>query len=371
MKFAAAALLLVSGLLLPAGCERDKPLLIGFSGCLTGKFSDLGVSGRDGAMLAAERINGTGGVNGRKIELLIRDDENDPVTALRADEELMDAGVEAIIGHMTSGVTMIAKVLADARKVPMISPTASTEELTGVKDYFFRVVPPNSAEIRPLVGYVATETSIRTVTAAADASNRAYTYPWTSGFADRLTARGGRLLNTVFFDSGKGRPDYSSLAEQLLEPGPDAVLLTAGSLDTAYLAQQIRKLDEEIPLIPCGWAMTEELLRKGGRAVEGMVFATPFYLQSRDPEYTAFRTSFLERYGREPDFAAINAYEALWALAQALEGDCKTDLKDCLLSTESYRGLQGRFTLDDYGDPQRDFVILRIENGSFRRVETP
>ena len=115
--------------------------------------------------------------------------------------------------------------------------------------------------------------------------------------------------------------------------------------------------------------MTEELIDNGGEAAEGMIFATPFSLQSENPEYVSFREDFISRFGREPDFAAINAYESLWTIVQALEGDSDGDIKRCLLRSEPYRGLQGSFRLDRFGDPERDFVILRIRNGTYTQAD--
>ena len=105
---------LAAPLLLLGGCARNEPFIVGFSGCLTGKFSDLGTSARDGVILAVERFNETGGLQGKRIELIIRDDRNDPVTALAADKELVENGARVIIGHMTSGITLSAKVQTDA-----------------------------------------------------------------------------------------------------------------------------------------------------------------------------------------------------------------------------------------------------------------
>ncbi|MGM0427217.1 MAG: ABC transporter substrate-binding protein, partial [Thermodesulfobacteriota bacterium] len=91
------------------GCDREKePIKLGFSGCLTGRLSDLGTSGRNGAILAVEQVNEAGGINGRPVELIVRDDRQNKAEALRVDQELMAEGVVAIIGHMTSTMSITA-----------------------------------------------------------------------------------------------------------------------------------------------------------------------------------------------------------------------------------------------------------------------
>ncbi len=90
--------------------NRNNTIKIGFSGCLTGHLSDLGIGGRDAVILAVKEINAKGGVNGKKIKLIIKDDKNDPAAAVKADKELVSSGCIAIIGHMTSSIS-----IADAR----------------------------------------------------------------------------------------------------------------------------------------------------------------------------------------------------------------------------------------------------------------
>lgn len=114
-----------------AGCSKPEPILIGFSGQLSGAYADLGIKGRDGVSLAVEKINASGGIYGRPVKLLIRDDKGTPDGARTADRELIDAGVVAIIGHMTSSQAMAAMEVIETAGVVLISPTATTEELTG------------------------------------------------------------------------------------------------------------------------------------------------------------------------------------------------------------------------------------------------
>ncbi|MBW1797231.1 MAG: ABC transporter substrate-binding protein, partial [Deltaproteobacteria bacterium] len=90
------------------GCENKKPVKVGFVGGLTGRLSYLGTAGRNGVILAVEEINEAGGINGRPVELITRDDGHDPKVAVKVDRELIGEGVVAIIGHMTSSMSMAA-----------------------------------------------------------------------------------------------------------------------------------------------------------------------------------------------------------------------------------------------------------------------
>lgn len=113
-------------LLALSACSDSSPILIGFSGQLTGKIADIGVPARNGVQLAVETINAAGGINGRKLKLIIKDDGNTPEQAIRVDQELINAGVIAVIGHFTSTQTMAALPLFNKNKVVLLSPTTST-----------------------------------------------------------------------------------------------------------------------------------------------------------------------------------------------------------------------------------------------------
>lgn len=132
--------------LLLAGCAPPpEPISIGFIGGSSGRVADLGIAGRDGVQLAVDLRNQEGGVGGRMVRLLVRDDEQNPEAAARALRELIDQGVVAVVGPMTSAMAMATVPIANEAKLLMISPTVSTEDLSGRDDYFFRVGSSNHA----------------------------------------------------------------------------------------------------------------------------------------------------------------------------------------------------------------------------------
>ena len=105
------------------GCSEQKPIKIGFVGGLSGRVADLGIGGRDGALLAVEHWNQNGGVNDRAVQLLVRDDQQNVETARKIVKQLLSEGVVAIIGHMTSSmsvttVPLVRKLTQATRSAP-------------------------------------------------------------------------------------------------------------------------------------------------------------------------------------------------------------------------------------------------------------
>ncbi|MDD3306709.1 MAG: ABC transporter substrate-binding protein [Acetobacterium sp.] len=124
----------------------QQPITIGFSAGLTGNASEMGVNGRNGLMIAVAEINAAGGVNGRPVELMIKDDQNNPEIALAVDQELYQDGVSFIIGHMTSNMARLTLPFVNQNNLLMLSPTMSSYELVDQDDHFISMVSSNDAD---------------------------------------------------------------------------------------------------------------------------------------------------------------------------------------------------------------------------------
>lgn len=362
-------ILLLMILFCTAGCENKTPIKVGFAGCLTGRLSDLGISGRNGVMLAVEQINKAGGIRGHRVELIIKDDKHDAETARRVDKELIQEGVVAIIGHMTSTMTMAVIPLINKEKIVMISPTASTNELTGIDDYFFRVTPSTIAEVEILAGYIFQTMGLKKMACVYDLSNRTFTEAWYQNFKKDFEKRGGKIIFTESFTSGKDMA-YLDMTRNLLRSNPEGLIIIAGALDTAMICQQLRKLGSNLPVISSGWGNTPDLIQHGGTAVEGVIVSQTYDYESLYEPYQKFKKAFAGRFGKDPDFGSIFGYEAARLLIQALsQDDAQENLKAALLRQKRLNGLQGEIRMDKYGDATCKRFLITVKDGQFRTME--
>ena len=111
-----------------AGCSPPEPIRLGFIGGISGRVADLGIAGRNGAALAIEMRNKSGGINGRPVELIVEDDKQDPEIAKRGISRLIGNKVHAIIGPMTSTMAMASLPLINEARMTMISPTVTSSK---------------------------------------------------------------------------------------------------------------------------------------------------------------------------------------------------------------------------------------------------
>ena len=361
--------LVVAGLLLAAGaCGDPEPYAIGYVGGLTGGFGNLGQEGRDGVMLAVERANDGGGIDGHWIELIVKDDQQDENIALAVDQELIDAGVAAIIGHMTSSMSVAAVPLINRSDVPMVSPTTSTNALSGIDDQFLRVYAPNRLEAAKLAAHARNDLALSRVQVVYDLSNRAHTETWLEAFGGEFKRLGGTLAPSISYTSDPS-VRFRALAESVVGTAPDGLLILANALDTARLCQQLRNLGFPGAILVSQWSVTTDILKLGGNAAEGIRFLNTYDRDSEKPRFLAFKSDFKKRFNYEPDFAAVFAYEAAEVVLQSLRDAGGTrDLKKAILSRRRFQGLQGEFEFDEFGDVVRDMVLMTIRDGRFAYV---
>ena len=352
-------------------CSPPEPVRIGFIGTISGRGADLGISGRNGTELAIEMRNAAGGVNGRPIEFLTRDDGNDPEHARTAFRELVREGADVVIGPMTSSMAMALLPEANSAGVVLMSPTATSNALSGKDDHFFRVVAPTEAFAARSAENLYRSRKVRSLAVIYDARNAAYAGSWLADFRTTFERLGGRILSVLTFESGP-EERFAPLAASLLGEGADGVLMLANSLDAALIAQQLRKLDQTVVLAASEWAATERLTEIGGRSVEGILIASFLDENNDEPAFLNFSRDYVERYGNQPSFGALTGFDAANAALDALAArDGDTSLRDQLKSHPEVDGAQGRFRFDPYGDGQRETYVMTVEDGRFKRLPNP
>ena len=186
-------------------CESKKPLRIGFVAGTSGRVADLGISGLDAVQMAVEQCNQDGGIGGRRVELRIKNDRQDPDTARQVVQELIDENVMASIGPMTSAMAVAVAPLLNAARILHVSPTATTQQLSGRDDYFFRVSATTREYASRSARYQITSGNMRRISAAYDTGNRSFSENWLENFKAPFTAKGGEIIATIGFNTKETR----------------------------------------------------------------------------------------------------------------------------------------------------------------------
>lgn len=349
-------------------CDKNQ-ILLGFSAELTGINADLGVQGRNGVTLAVEEINESGGINGKRIKLLIKDDQGTPEKAMEADKELIKSGVIAIIGHMTSSLSIASIPLMNKEKTVLLSPTTSSEKVTGIKDYFFRVQGSLGFSARILGEYADQDKNIKNVLILLDSKNKEYGIPFKTNFLNGFQRESQKKADTIEFSS---LDDFSwnNKIKEINTDLYDGILIIASPVSTAVIIQAIRKKDKRLIIFSSSWSANQYLIQHGGRAVDGIFLAKTAVVNTEHPNHLSYANKYMARFGRPPSFAANNGYHAAKLLAIALEKNNgeKQGLAQVLSNLKKYEYFYGKSGLDEFGDAYSKAMILTIHDGTFKKI---
>lgn len=343
-----------------AACSPPEPIRIGLLAGLSDRGSDFGESVRNGVILAIEQQNEAGGIHGRKIELIVRDDGQDKTKAEQAARELIALNPEIIIGPVTSSMATVVMPLMDQAGKIMISPTVASTNFFGKDDNLFRVnCTTREAAIQH--ARVLYERGTRRAGLAFDASNLPFSGTWVEAFSAEFDRLGGATIATAGFESAGGTR-FSDVIAHLLESKPDALVLVASTLDTSRLAQQARRQAPGLPLSSSEWAASAEaLIEMGGSAVDGLLMTHAYNRSDDSAAYLNFRNAFKQRFQREFGSFSLLAYDTANIVFTVMKKrESGEGMKQALLRYGPYRGVQQDIRFDANGDATRKVYFTEI-----------
>ncbi|MEP3112966.1 ABC transporter substrate-binding protein [Nisaea sp.] len=354
------------GLFFLFGCSEPEPIRIGFIADFEGRASELGISGRNAVQLAVDEVNAAGGINGRTVELLVRDDMSTKEGGANAARSLVTAQVRAIIGPIRSVVAGGVVPIINEAEIVTVSPTVLAASLVGKDDHFFRMASSSRKDAEHYARRLYAE-GYNKIAVASDANNELFTGPWVETFRAEFEKNGGTVTASIPFDAGNSK-GLSATVAALLKAQTDAVLVLANGIDTAQIAQQIKKTNEHMQLLATSWSASENLVVLGGRAAEGMLLGENYDRNDTSAQYVRFRDAFTGLFGVLPSQSSITSYDAAQILFAAMRNtDGAADLKSKLLGIRGLKGLQQEIGFDGFGDGDRALTLVVVKDGEFIR----
>lgn len=352
--------------------ERDSPtgkdvnqIPVGVYAALTGPTATFGRATRDGAMLAADEINAAGGLLGRQVQLYIEDDQGKTEEAPSVVSRLITRNnVVALIGENASSRSLAAAPVAQAAKVPMISPSSTNPAVTEKGDYIFRVCFLDSYQGEALAKFVRENLELTRVAILRDVKN-----DYSVGLADFFTQAFTRDGGTVVADQSysEGDSDFKSQLTAIRAAAPEAIFIPGYYTEAGSIAVQARDLGISAPLVGGdGWG-SPLLLEIGGKSVEGAYYGEHYFVREERPAVQQFVKKFRERFGTDPDAVNALSYDAMMMLAEAIRKGGSVEgpvIRDYLASIKDFEGVSGVITMGADRNPIKPVVIVKVENGT-------
>jgi|CXWL01.1.fsa_nt_gi branched-chain amino acid transport system substrate-binding protein len=373
-----ATAILVCGL---AACEKRQdhaaaaasgPIKVGVFMDLSGQTSSFGQSSVAGAKMAAAGINAAGGIDGRKIELVIEDDQGRPEQAATVVTKLVNQDkVAAIIGEVASSNSLAAAPIAQQAHVPMITPSSTNPKVTQVGDYIFRVCFIDPFQGEAMATFAARSLRAKTAAILLD-TNSDYSRGLSEYFEKSFVQQGGTIVDKQSYANTDR--DFSGQLTAIKAKNPDVLWVPGYYTQAGVIVRQARQLGLTAKILGGdGWD-APQLFELGGEALNGAFISNHYSAEDPSPVIQKFITDFkAANGGATPDAMAVLAYDAVNVLAAAIKRAGGTDpdsLKSAIRRTNEFDGVSGKITINENRDAMKPAVVLEVQDGKFHYLQT-
>lgn len=348
---------------------NDKEIKIGSVLELTGGTATFGQSALKGEKMAFEEINASGGVLGKQLVLVSEDNKSEPAESANAVKKLIEQDqVTALIGFTASSNGLAGAPIAQASKVPLVSPATTNPKVTQVGDYIFRV-----CFIDPFQGTVAAKFASDTLKAKKAAIFTDITSDYSKGlaqfFKESFTKAGGQIVTEESY--AQKDTDFNAQLTKIKAANPDVIYTPGYYTEVGMIAKQAKQLGMKQPLLGGdGWD-SPKLAEIAGDAIDGSYFSNHYSSEDKDPKIQEFVKKFKDKYGETPDAMAVLGYDAALVLADAIKRAGSTDkaaIKDALAATKDFPGVTAKITIDKDRNATKAAVILEMQGGKQKFV---
>ena len=361
-----------AGLLaLPANAQD---IVVGEFASLTGSEATFGINSSNGVELAKEEINNGGGLlGGRKIKIIMEDDQSKPGQPSAAVKKLVASDMAiAILGEIASSRSLEAAPICQNAKIPMVSPGSTNPSVTEKGDYIFRV-----CFIDPFQGTVMAKFALDNLHKKRIAILQDVKSDYSKGlaqfFKEYFTSHGGQIVADLSYTGGGTDKDFRAQLTKIKVAQPDAVFVPGYYTEAGLIARQARSLGIKVPLLGGdGWD-SPKLTEIGGSALDGCYFSTHFSVQDQNPKVQDFVKKYQAKFHTLPDGMAPLGYDAMMILGQAINTAGSTDgtkIRDALTNVKDYPGVTGNITIDEKRNAKKAAVVLEVKGSQANFVTT-
>jgi branched-chain amino acid transport system substrate-binding protein len=354
-----------------AACGSGSTIRIG----VVGNFEDpLSAPIRYGARLAVEEINAAGGIDGRKIELVEREDYGDVDSAVVVATDLYNSDVVAVIGHGFSGPTLAAAPVYNGGDNPVleIAPASSAPSVTDAGPYTFRLCPSDLAHGAALARWARQRLSLNRV--AVLYLNDDYGRGIRQAFEQEFLALQGEVVASLPYLGNV--PEVGPYMDRLaLDRRAQFIVVAGYDSDATEILSQARRREITVPVM--GGDGLEQIFRAGDIA-EG-TYATSSYFSSVDtPANSKFAAAYAQRYpdAGPPNGSGAASYDAIYMLKDVVSrvGTSRHKVRDAFAeigrSTPAHEGAMGTLAFDENGDvPSLRIYMGVVRNGRMLMAE--
>ncbi len=351
------------------GCSNvPDTLKIGVAQPLSGPLAALGQDLLNGVNLAVGELNkGNYSIDGKRVtlEVMAVDDKADAATGKAVAQQLVDAGVVAVIGHLNSGVSIEAAPIYGAKDIPQIAISTNPRFTQLGLATTFRMVANDGLQARAIGSFAASQFGASRYAALDDGTP--YGKGLTDGAAEQLKAEKKQVVVRESFDDKTVA--FDDLAAKLKEAGIEVMVSTLNDYQVIALIDALKKVNyTRVRLLGGDTVKTTDMIKATG-IIEG-IYATSPVLEAK--EFVAgrqFLEKYLETYKKPPAYGGHYSYDSMYVLSAALQKAKSAKPKDITAAMHAINGyapVTGTMTWDDKGEQRYAAVgVYELRRGSW------
>jgi branched-chain amino acid transport system substrate-binding protein len=368
---------IVSFLASPArGAADSGPVKIGAIFSVTGPAAFLGAPEAKTARMLIDQINAAGGVNGRRLELVLKDSGGSPEKAVSFAKQLIEEDkVLAIIGPSTSGETMQIKALCEENRMILVSCAAAEVIVNPVARYVFKV-PQKDSQAVTWIYRTMKQKGIRKI--AVVSSNDGFGAAGKKQLEDMAPAEGIEIVVNEVYD--KGATDLTDILTKVkAQSGVQAVVNWSIVPAQSIVAKNMKQLGMTIPLFQSHGFGNRKYVEQAGVAAEGILFPASRLLvvselpdtHPQKPVLAKYQRDYETLFKEEVSTFGGHAYDALMVVVEGLRKAGEPDREKVRDAIENLRGFVGTAGVFNYSATDHTglgldaFEMLTVKDGKF------
>ena len=364
-----------------SGKKDSATIKVGVLAPLTGGVAEYGNAVNNGVVMYFEELNAKGGINGKQVELVTYDEEGDSVKAVTGYNYLMDQGVVAIVGDVTTTPTLAVVAESQADGTPMITASATAETVTcqmnsdgsvaQVYKNMFRSCFIDPFQGSKMAAFAKEQMGAGTAAILYNTGSD-YSVGLTKAFEATAAEQG---LEVVAVESyADGAVDFQSQLTNIAAKAPDVLFVPDYYSVIALVAQQAQSAGVKATMLGAdGWdsvlgVVTDSTL------LEGAYYCSGYSTEDTREEVQTFVANFKAKFGADPDMFAAQGYDAAMIMAAAIE---KAEASGAKAGSDDYRQaiidamkatdmdcVTGHVTFNEYNNPEKTAAIINIMGGA-------
>jgi branched-chain amino acid transport system substrate-binding protein len=351
---------------------QDIP--IGFFAPITGPAAADGTSAKHAVELGLKEVNDGGGINGRKVNLIIYDDRLNPQEAVAIANKLIEKDkVVGVASGSYSGPTRVTAPIFQKAGMPMVAGYAVHPDVTWdpkekkPNDFCFR-----NGFLGEIEGAAAAEFAVKNLKGkkmALTFMDNDFGRAISSGFAVRAEKLGATILTKQMYKF-PGEKDFRPFLTRIKEGNPDIIFAAGYYNEAASIVRQSKELGIKSQILGEEGFDSPKFLEIAGPAAEGVIIATNLDRDDPRPLVQNFLKNYRKAYNEDADMVGASSYDAFMILVNAIRkaGTNPKAIQKALLETKDYNGLTGKISRFVQGEVVKPVQIQVVKDGKFRRL---